>query len=214
MPIIVRKHPRTKERPMQTVYLAELQTNLRDYLEQVRNGAEFLVRDRHRAIAYLLPLAAGDDLDQEEETLVAAGLMKLPMAETSNDFLKLLVPRVSRTARRAACRAERDVKIDARKMLTISLLHMEIVNISLSPPGAKRTRVVGCPHSRLTVPSLLYPNQRTSYGETRRSPPIIPISISTFPFLRTRWCVCECCCWLLLGNGRRGCVQRGNSAWG
>lgn len=93
---------------MQTVNLAKLQTILRDYLEQVRHGAEFIVRDRQRAIARLLPLAAGDDLDKEEETLVAAGLMKLPLAEKSNDFLKLPAPEVSLAFVRTALRAERD----------------------------------------------------------------------------------------------------------
>lgn len=93
---------------MQTVNIAELKTNLSAYLEQVRNGAEIIVRDRNRAIARLLPLTVGADLDNEEETLVAAGLMRLPVAEKSNDFLKLPAPEVSLAAVRAALRAERD----------------------------------------------------------------------------------------------------------
>jgi prevent-host-death family protein len=93
---------------MQTVNIAELKMNLSAYLEQVRNGAELIVRDRNRPIARLLPLTAGGDLDKEEETLVAAGLMRLPLQEKSNDFLQLPAPEVSLTAVRAAVRAERD----------------------------------------------------------------------------------------------------------
>ena len=93
---------------MQTVNIAELKTNLSAYLEQVRNGAELIVRDRNRAIARLIPLTAGDDLDNEEETLVSAGLLRLPLTEKSNDFLKLPAPQVALTAVRTAVRAERD----------------------------------------------------------------------------------------------------------
>lgn len=93
---------------METVNIAELKSNLSAYLEQVRNGAELIVRDRNRPIARLMPLAAGEDLDAEEEGLVAAGLMRLPLQEKSNDFLKLPAPEVSLDHIRAAIRSERD----------------------------------------------------------------------------------------------------------
>ena len=92
---------------MQTVNIADLKTNLRAYLEQVRNGAELIVRDHNRAIARLMPLTAGG-VDKEEEILVAAGLMRLPQQEKSNDFLNLPAPEVSLDAVRAAIREERD----------------------------------------------------------------------------------------------------------
>lgn len=93
---------------MQSVNIADLKTNLRAYLEQVRNGAELIVRDHNRAIARLMPLTAGEGVDNEEELLVAAGLMRLPQQEKSNDFLNLPAPDVSLDAVRIAVRGERD----------------------------------------------------------------------------------------------------------
>jgi prevent-host-death family protein len=93
---------------METVNIAELKSNLSAYLEQVRNGAEIIVKDRNRPIARVMPLVAGEDLDAEEETLVAAGLMRLPLHKKSNDFLDLPAPKVSLDKIRVAIRAERD----------------------------------------------------------------------------------------------------------
>lgn len=93
---------------METVNIGELKSNLSAYLEQVRNGAEIIVKDRNRPIARMLPLTAGEDLDAEEETLVAAGLMRLPLQPKSNDFLDLPAPEVSLDDLRAVIRAERD----------------------------------------------------------------------------------------------------------
>lgn len=93
---------------METVNIAELKSNLSAYLEQVRNGAELIVKDRNRPIARLLPLRAGEDLEAEEEMLVAAGLMRLPLRPKSNDFLDLPAPKVSLENLRAVIRAERD----------------------------------------------------------------------------------------------------------
>ena len=93
---------------METVNIAELKSNLSAYLEQVRNGAEFIVKDRNRPIARMMPLTAGEDLDAEEEALVAAGLMRLPLQTKSNNFFELPAPEVSLDHIRAAIRAERD----------------------------------------------------------------------------------------------------------
>ncbi len=93
---------------METVNIAELKSNLSAYLEQVRNGAEFIVKDRNRPIARMMPLTAGEDLDAEEEALVAAGLMRLPLQTKSNNFFELPAPDVSLDHLRAAIRAERD----------------------------------------------------------------------------------------------------------
>lgn len=93
---------------MQTVNVAELKTNLSDYLEQVRNGAELIIRDHNHAIARLMPLTADWDSDNEDAALVAAGLMRLPREEKSNDFFNLPEADVSLDAVRAVIRAERD----------------------------------------------------------------------------------------------------------
>ena len=93
---------------MRTVNIAELKNNLSAYLEQVKNGTELIVKDRNRPVARLVPLTAGEDLDAEEEALVAAGLMRLPTKEKSNDFLALPAPRVALSNIQAVIRAERD----------------------------------------------------------------------------------------------------------
>jgi prevent-host-death family protein len=93
---------------MQTVNIAELKNNLSAYLEQVKNGAELIVKDRNRPVARLVPFIAGEDLDAEEAALVAGGLMRLPVREKSDDFLSLPAPRVAMTDIQAVIRAERD----------------------------------------------------------------------------------------------------------
>ena len=93
---------------MQTVNIAELKNNLSAYLEQVKNGEELIVKDRNRPVARLVPLTAGEDLDAEEESLVAAGLMRLPAKEKSDDFLALPAPRVALSDIQRVIRAERD----------------------------------------------------------------------------------------------------------
>ena len=93
---------------MRTVNIAELKNNLSAYLEQVKNGEELVVKDRNRPVARLVPLAGGEDSDAEEEALVAAGLMRLPAKEKSDDFLALPAPRVALSDIRAVIRAERD----------------------------------------------------------------------------------------------------------
>jgi prevent-host-death family protein len=93
---------------MQTVNIAELKNNLSAYLEQVKNGEELIVKDRNRPIARLVPLTSGEDLDAEEEVLVAAGLMRLPVKEKSDDFLALPAPQVTMADIQAAIRAERN----------------------------------------------------------------------------------------------------------
>jgi prevent-host-death family protein len=93
---------------MQTVNIAELKNNLSAYLEQVKNGEELIVKDRNRPVARLVPLTAGEDLDAEEEALVAVGLMRPPTKEKSDDFLTLPAPQVTMADIQAVIRAERD----------------------------------------------------------------------------------------------------------
>ena len=93
---------------MQTVNIAELKSNLSAFLEQVRNGEELIVKDRNRPIARLMPLAAGEDLEAEEEALVGAGLLRLPLETKSDEFLNLPAPEVSLEIIREMIRSERD----------------------------------------------------------------------------------------------------------
>jgi prevent-host-death family protein len=93
---------------MQTVNIADLKNNLSAYLEQVKNGQELIIKDRNRPVARLMPLTSGEDLNSEEEALVAAGLMRLPVKDKSDDFLALPAPRLSLADIQAVIRAERD----------------------------------------------------------------------------------------------------------
>ncbi len=93
---------------MQTVNIAELKSNLSAFLEQVRNGEELIVKDRNRPIARLMPLEAGEDLDAEEEILVGAGLMRLPLEAKSDEFFDLPASDVSLETIRKIIRDERD----------------------------------------------------------------------------------------------------------
>lgn len=67
-----------------------------------------IVKDRNRPVARLVPLASGEDLDAEEEALVAAGLMRFPVKGKSDDFLNLPAPQVARADIQAVIRHERD----------------------------------------------------------------------------------------------------------
>ncbi len=62
---------------MKTVNIADLKNSLSAYLQQVRGGEEFIVRDRNLPVAKLAPLAAADTCS-EEMALVAAGKLLLP----------------------------------------------------------------------------------------------------------------------------------------
>jgi prevent-host-death family protein len=93
---------------MRTVDIAELKNNLSAYLEHVKTGEELIVKDRNRAVARLVPLTSGEDLDSEEGALVAAGLMRIPLKEKSDDFLALPAPQVATADIQKAIRAERE----------------------------------------------------------------------------------------------------------
>jgi len=62
---------------MGTVNIAELKDRLSSFLQRVRAGEEFVIRDRNLPIAKIIPLHA-DDADSEELSLVASGQMTLP----------------------------------------------------------------------------------------------------------------------------------------
>jgi prevent-host-death family protein len=61
---------------MRPVQIAELKNRLSAYLNRVRAGEEIVIRDRNTPIAKIVPLPA--DLDEDERSLVAAGLLRLP----------------------------------------------------------------------------------------------------------------------------------------
>ena len=93
---------------MKTVNIADLKNNLSAYLEKVRHGEELIVKDRNQPIARVLPLVVEQDYELEEESLVAAGLLRLPTAELPKNFWKTPAPKVSAEKLKAAIRADRD----------------------------------------------------------------------------------------------------------
>jgi prevent-host-death family protein len=62
---------------MRSVQIAELKNRLSAYLQLVRAGEEVVIRDRAVPIAKIVPLGERDS-DLDDQSLAAAGLMKLP----------------------------------------------------------------------------------------------------------------------------------------
>lgn len=76
---------------MQTISITELRHNLSLYLEKVKSGDEIIIEDDNEAIARILPF----DEKDEEEILVAQGIMTLPKKELPKDFWETDAPEVS-----------------------------------------------------------------------------------------------------------------------
>ena len=71
---------------MRAVNIAELKNNLSRYLNEVRGGAEVVVKDRNKPIARIVPLGAIEHDQAELMELVAAGSARLP--QSSNPLPK------------------------------------------------------------------------------------------------------------------------------
>ena len=63
---------------MRAVNIADLNNNLRGYLDEVLGGAEVLVKDRNKPIARIVPLTAEGGDEAELMELIAAGIARLP----------------------------------------------------------------------------------------------------------------------------------------
>jgi prevent-host-death family protein len=68
---------------MVAVNIAQLKNQLSSFLNRVRKGEEVIIKDRNTPIARIVPL--GVDLEEEERSLVAAGLMRLPTKKFDAD---------------------------------------------------------------------------------------------------------------------------------
>jgi prevent-host-death family protein len=66
------------------VNIAELKNHLSSFLNRVRRGEEVIIKDRNTPIARIVPLDE-TDLEEEERSLVAAGLMRLPKKKFDAD---------------------------------------------------------------------------------------------------------------------------------
>ncbi|MBK6797266.1 MAG: type II toxin-antitoxin system prevent-host-death family antitoxin [Acidobacteria bacterium] len=95
---------------MKAVNIAELKNRLSHYLNEVRGGAEILIKDRDLPIARIVPLTF-DDQDQEIVALAAREKVRLGEGVIGEEFWEMPSPKVSAEALRRAVKEERD---DAR----------------------------------------------------------------------------------------------------
>ena len=94
---------------MRSVKLSELKKNLDEFLNEVRQGEELVIRDRNRPIAKLVPLQSPDDEEARMEALVAAGKIRRPQRDSfPESFWEEDGPRVSLEKIVAAVMADRD----------------------------------------------------------------------------------------------------------
>ena len=91
---------------MRSANIAQLRDRLTQYLREVRAGEEIVVRDRHRAIAKIVPLTMDDDSD--DAVLIAGGLMRKAPQRLPASFWRARRPSMSLRAAAAAVSAERD----------------------------------------------------------------------------------------------------------
>jgi len=95
-------------RTVRSVNIAVLKNELSRYLSEVRQGEEFLIRDRDTPIAKIIPLRHAVEPEAEELTLAAAGKLRLPETSLPASFWSMPAPRVTLKRVVAAVRAERD----------------------------------------------------------------------------------------------------------
>jgi len=79
---------------MSSVNITELKNNLSQYLRQVRQGEEILIRDRRLPIAKIVPLSGADGADAETLALVAAGKLRLGKGRLPKSFWSMPGPRI------------------------------------------------------------------------------------------------------------------------
>ena len=92
---------------MRSANIAELRNRLTQYLREVRAGQEIIVRDRHRAIAKIVPLTV-DDESADDAALVAAGLMRKAQRPLPASFWRARRGAVTVRAAVAAVSEERE----------------------------------------------------------------------------------------------------------
>ena len=93
---------------MKSVNIAELKNRLSVYLNDVKAGEEILVRDRHRLVARIVPIARSRDEDEELLALASQGKVRLGEGILEESFWEMPVPRVSAAALRRIVDQERD----------------------------------------------------------------------------------------------------------
>ena len=93
---------------MKSVNIAELKNRLSVYLNDVKAGEEILVRDRHRPVARIVPIARSRDEDEELLARASQGKVRLGEGILEESFWEMPAPRVSAAALRRIVDQERD----------------------------------------------------------------------------------------------------------
>jgi prevent-host-death family protein len=96
------------KRCMRAINIADLKSHLSSYLNEVREGAEIIIRDRQVPIAKLVPLSGVEEMNDEERALVATGKLRPPEEPLPDSFFDMPAPRITRARIQAALRVERD----------------------------------------------------------------------------------------------------------
>ncbi len=71
---------------MRVVRVADLKNRLSQYLREVREGGEILIKDRNVPIAKIVPLGLADDMEVEMRALIAAGKLRPPTQKATRAF--------------------------------------------------------------------------------------------------------------------------------
>lgn len=95
---------------MKAVKIAELKNRLSNYLNDVKEGEEILIKDRDRPIARIVPIKV-DSPDEEMMSLAAQGKIRLGSGAVEEDFWKMPAPQIPAEVLRRVLEEERD---DAR----------------------------------------------------------------------------------------------------
>jgi prevent-host-death family protein len=95
---------------MKAVKIAELKNRLSNYLNDVKEGEEILIKDRDRPIARIVPIKV-DSPDEEMMSLAAQGKIRLGSGAVEEDFWKMPAPQIPDEVLRRVLEEERD---DAR----------------------------------------------------------------------------------------------------
>ena len=93
---------------MKSVKVAELRNNLSAYLNEVKAGEEFLVRERDEPIAKIIPLKRLTDDEKELLALEVEGKARIGEGVIGEDFWALPGPDVSPDILRRVMEEERD----------------------------------------------------------------------------------------------------------
>lgn len=93
---------------MKAVNVAELETHLSLYLDEVKAGAEIEVREHEQPIALIVPAPSANSLEEERLALAAQGKLRLGEGPIEDSFWDMPAPEVPMEVLRRVVKEERD----------------------------------------------------------------------------------------------------------